>query len=98
ARSDSMVRRGARSGSERPRMAAACAKWRTRSPSREPSALPVAPRRAKEISRMPVAEPNRLEVAPERLLPFDRLEESLEVALPESAAPLSLDDLVEDRR
>src|SRR3954447_26833935 len=39
-----------------------------------------------------------LEVAPQCLLSLDRLEQRLEVSLPEAARAMALDDLQEDRR
>ena len=39
-----------------------------------------------------------LEVSTERLLPFDGLEQCLEITLPEAAAPLALDNLIEQGR
>ena len=39
-----------------------------------------------------------LQIPPRRLLPLDRLEQRLEVALAEALGALPLDDLVEQRR
>src|SRR5262249_57635527 len=42
--------------------------------------------------------PTCLQVAAQLLVPLDRLEECLEVAVPEAARPVALDDLEEQRR